>query len=225
MPISGKGILMTAMNVDPAHEADFNLWYDREHLAERVAIDGFLEARRYQAIDAELKYFATYTTGAFADLSSPAYEQALANQTAWSKSNLSRAQDMLRVVGRITASCGQGRGAAMTVVRLRPGLSGSATVDTSKVQTWRDQIVQALDPGMVAGVISMHLIESDPDLSKSLTEPDKPNPGASDWFVLIEGTQAAATRALAQSRLTDAGLPVISTNTYQLLWDLRKAEL
>jgi hypothetical protein len=47
MPMAGKGMLLTSMNIDPAHEAEFNRWYDREHLEERVAIDGFLEARRY----------------------------------------------------------------------------------------------------------------------------------------------------------------------------------
>lgn len=47
MPLAGKGMLLTSMNIDASDEADFNRWYDREHLEERVAIDGFLEARRY----------------------------------------------------------------------------------------------------------------------------------------------------------------------------------
>jgi hypothetical protein len=42
-------MLLTSMDIDPADEAEFNRWYDREHLEERVAIDGFLEARRYVA--------------------------------------------------------------------------------------------------------------------------------------------------------------------------------
>ncbi len=49
MPLAGKGMLLTSMDIDAADEADFNRWYDREHLEERVAIDGFLEARRYVA--------------------------------------------------------------------------------------------------------------------------------------------------------------------------------
>ena len=49
MPLAGKGMLITSMDVDPADEQDFNLWYDREHLAERVGIEGFLEARRWIA--------------------------------------------------------------------------------------------------------------------------------------------------------------------------------
>ena len=47
MPLAGKGMLLTSMDIDPSHEAEFNRWYDREHLEERVAIDGFLEARRW----------------------------------------------------------------------------------------------------------------------------------------------------------------------------------
>ena len=217
MPISGQGMLITAMNVDPAHETDFNLWYDREHVAERVAIDGFVEARRYQAVNAEPAYFATYTTSAFEDLSSPAYKAALANQTEWSKTNLARALNMIRVVGRITVSKGQGRGAVMTVLRLRPDLARATEV--------REQLAKQMDPAMVPGLISAHLIESDPDLSKSLTEPDKPNPGASDWFVLVEGTQITAVDAFTNERLRDTGFEVVSIGSYQLLWDLAKAEL
>ena len=217
MPISGQGMLITAMNVAPAHETDFNLWYDREHVAERVAIDGFVEARRYQAVNAEPAYFATYTTSAFEDLSSPAYKAALANQTEWSKTNLARALNMIRVVGRITVSKGQGRGAVMTVLRLRPDLVRATEV--------REQLAKQMDPAMVPGLISAHLIESNPDLSKSLTEPDKPNPGASDWFVLVEGTQITAVDAFTNERLRDTGVEVVSIGSYQLLWDLAKAEL
>lgn len=217
MPISGKGILITSMNIDPVHEDEFNLWYDREHIAERVAIEGFLEARRYQAVQANPKYFATYTTNRFEDLSSSAYQRALANQTEWSTTNIARFKDMVRVVGRITVSRGQGRGAALSVVRLRPDLDQSTQV--------RQDLSALMDPGNLPGIISMHLIESDPQLSKSLTEPDKPNPGAADWFVLIEGTSVAATQELAQGRFGTTGIETISQGSYQLLWDLAKAEL
>src|SRR5690606_12618251 len=115
MPIRAKGILITSMDIDPQFEDEFNIWYDREHLAERVAIDGFVEARRWVADQAQPKYFATYTTGTFDALTSPAYAKALANQTDWSKKNIARFQNMLRVVGRVTDSQGQGRGAALGV--------------------------------------------------------------------------------------------------------------
>src|SRR6185503_7892576 len=119
MPTAGKGMLLTSMDIDAAHEAEFNRWYDREHLEERVAIDGFLEARRYVAHDGKPKYLSLYSTATFDVLDSPAYRAALANQTAWSKANIARFQNMIRGVARITVSRGTGRGAALGIIRWR----------------------------------------------------------------------------------------------------------
>lgn len=217
MPMPGKGMLITSMDIDPSDEAEFNIWYDREHLAERVAIKGFNEARRWVAVDAKPAFFCTYSTESFEALTSPDYKQALANQTEWSNKMISRFKNMIRAVGRITVSRGQGRGGAMAVVRLRPGQADPKTL--------RDKLHQKMDPGMLPGIISMHLIESDPTLSKSLTEPDKPNPGAADWFVLIDGTDVASVRALADERFKDTGAAVVTVGTYRLMWDLSKSDL
>lgn len=218
MPLLGKGMLITWMDVDPAEEADFNLWYDREHLAERVAIEGFLEARRWIADEAPTKYFCTYSTEAFEALSSPAYKKVLANQTDWSKHHISRFRNPGRVVGRISVSRGQGRGSVLGVVRLRPDAGADAG-------SLRERLRGLLDPGTLPGIISMHLVESDPELSKNLTEPDKPNPGAGDWYVLIDGSDLAPARQLMSARFKEAGAAVVSTGTYRLLWDLAKADL
>jgi hypothetical protein len=217
MPLTGKGMLITSMDVDPADEQDFNLWYDREHLAERVGIDGFLEARRWIAEDAPTKYFCTYSTDTFEALSSPAYKNVLASQTDWSKKHISRFQNFGRVVGRVSASRGQGRGAALGVVRLRPGAEDKPAL--------RTRLHELLDPGMLAGIISLHLVESDPELSKNLNKPDEANPGAGDWYVLIDGTDIAAVQQLMASRFKAPGAPVVSTGAYRLMWDLAKSDL
>ena len=221
MPMAGKGILITSMDIDPAHEAEFNRWYDREHLVERVAIEGFLEARRWIAVESSPKYFCTYSTETFDVLSSPAYKKALANQTEWSKTNIGRFRNMGRVIGRITASRGQGRGAALGVVRLRP--SGDSR------DALRAAMREQLDPGPLDGLISMHLIESDPELSKSLTDPNAPNPGASDCYILIDGTEIEPVRQATEIRFQTLarthGAEIISTGTYRLMWDLAKNEL
>ncbi|NNM73483.1 DUF4286 family protein [Enterovirga aerilata] len=217
MPIAGKGMLITWMDVDPADEADFNLWYDREHLAERVAIEGFMEARRWIAVQAGAKYFNTYSTQSFETLSSPAYKQVLANQTAWSNKHISRFRNPGRVIGRISHSRGQGRGGALGVVRLRPAADGRDAARTG--------LLPLLDPGMLPGIVSLHLVESDPELSRTLTDPDTANPGAADWYVLIDGTDVGAVTQLVESRFQAAGIPVVATGTYRLLWDLVKGEL
>jgi hypothetical protein len=214
-------MLLTSMDVDPADEADFNRWYDREHIAERVAIDGFLEARRYVAHDASPKYLGLYSTRTFDVLSSPAYRTALANQTEWSNRNIAKFQNMIRGVARITASRGKGRGALLGLVRIRPALGSEATL--------RAAIAERLDPLPFDGLISMHLLENDPALSRPLTDPPGvTSPGASDWFVLIDGTGVDAVRTATagfERSIVENGSAVVSAGIYKLLWDLSKSDL
>lgn len=218
MPIAARGMLLTSMDIDAADEADFNRWYDREHIAERVAIDGFVEARRYVAHAGSPKYLSLYSTATFDVLDSPAYRTALANQTEWSKRNIARFRNMIRAVARITISRGRGRGAVLGILRLRP-------IDVDKL---RPMLALRLDPEMLDGGISMHLLESDPALSKSLID-DAPDPGAGDWFALIEGTDVTAVaRAMAlrfdSQELVGFGR-IVSSGIYRLMWDLAKSDL
>jgi hypothetical protein len=220
MPLAGKGMLLTSMDVDAADEADFNRWYDREHLEERVAIDGFLEARRYVAHQGSPKYLSLYSTESFDVLDSPAYRTALANQTAWSKANISRFKNMIRAVARITISSGQGRGAALGILRLRPASGGEDRL--------RAALREKLDPQKLDGIISMHLIESDPVLSKPLTaNPSGSSAGAADWFVLIDGTHVnALPAALERLSVMPLGSGIqVSSGRYNLMWDLARCDI
>jgi hypothetical protein len=222
MPLAGTGMLLTSMDIDPSDEAEFNRWYDREHLEERVAIDGFVEARRYIAHAANPKYLSLYSTLSLEVLDSPAYRAALANQTVWSRANIARFRNMIRAVARITVSRGVGRGSALGLVRIRPATDGSETL--------RAELRDQLDPGGLDGIISMHLIESDPKLSKLLTDqPEASSPGAGDWYVLIDGTDVEAVRAILNQRF-DGGVlatssALISKGTYRLMWDLAKSDI
>jgi hypothetical protein len=222
MPLAGKGMLLTSMDIDPSHEAEFNRWYDREHLEERVAIDGFLEARRYVAHAASPKYLSLYSTESFEVLDGAAYRTALARQTDWSKANIARFKNMIRAVARITISRGTGRGAALGIVRLRP-LAGGA-------DKLRAALRDALDPDALDGIISMHLMESDPVLSRPLTDnPSASDPGAGDWFILIDGTNVNAVSAVIAARFAEPVAPktsaVVSTGIYRLMWDLAKSDI
>jgi hypothetical protein len=222
MPLAGKGMLLTSMDIDPSHEVEFNRWYDREHLEERVAIDGFLEARRYVAHQGSPKYLCLYSTKTFDVLDSPAYRAKLANPTDWSKKTMARFKNMIRAVARITISRGQGRGAALGIIRLRPAAGGEDGL--------RAALREKLDPAKLDGVISMHLIESDTALSRPITDnPSASSLGAGDWYVLIDGTDVGAISAVIAARFTgsaafERGAP-ISAGTYELMWDLAKTDI
>jgi hypothetical protein len=85
MAVQGKGLLAVWTDI-PAHiEAEFNRWYDEEHLAERAGIPGFLNARRYVALQGTPKYVALYDTVDAQVLRSDAYLQVLNHATPWTQ--------------------------------------------------------------------------------------------------------------------------------------------
>jgi hypothetical protein len=219
MPLAGKGMLLTSMDIDPSDEAEFNRWYDREHLEERVAIEGFLEARRYVAHEGSPKYLCLYSTATFDVLDSPAYRAALANPTDWSTKTMARFKNMIRSVAHVTVSRGNGRGSALGIVRLRPAADQHAL---------RGALQNEFDPEQRDGIISMHLIEGDPALSRPINDnPSAPHPGAGDWFILIDARHVSVLPAVI-ARLRDHAAiksAVISSGVYNLMWDLAKNEI
>jgi hypothetical protein len=218
MPLAGKGMLLTSMDIDPADEADFNRWYDREHLEERVAIQGFIEARRYVAHVGSPKYLCLYSTETIDVLDSPAYRARLANPTDWSKRTLARFKNMIRAVARITISRGQGRGAVLGIVRLRP--------QAGQEEGLRAEMNKRLDPGTLDGIVSMHLIESDAGLSGPTAEFPSASTGSGDWYVLIDGTNPSAiSSVLARFTGTAASATQVSSGIYDLMWDLANSDM
>lgn len=61
-PDGAGALLVASMNVDPAAEAEFNDWYDTEHLPQLTAVPGVLSGRRYRVSDteSERRYLALY---------------------------------------------------------------------------------------------------------------------------------------------------------------------
>jgi hypothetical protein len=221
MPLAGKGMLLTSMDIDPKDEADFNRWYDREHLQERVAIEGFIEARRYVARTGSPKYLCLYSTKTIEVLDSPAYRARLANPTAWSAKTTARFENMIRAVAYVSISKGTGRGAVLGIVRLQPQ-GGSEDALRAMLQS-------SLDPNELDGIISMHLIESDPRLSGPTQDLPAATRGASDWFVLIDGVSLGAVSSALAERFARDGVPMpaaqVSSAIYDLMWDLAKGDI
>ena len=44
----GNTVLVVTMDVDQADEEEFNRWYNEQHLPERMAIPGYVSARRFK---------------------------------------------------------------------------------------------------------------------------------------------------------------------------------
>ena len=55
-PDKAEGLLMVAMNVKSEAEADFNAWYNEEHLPRLAAVPGCLSARRFRVRGGTQRY-------------------------------------------------------------------------------------------------------------------------------------------------------------------------
>lgn len=192
MGLRGTGMLITFMDIAPGDEVEFNRWYDGEHVAERVGIPGFIDARRFTSAAGSPKYLAFYEAESLAVLGGEAYRRALNNQTAWSRSVMARFVKPGRIIAELKASHGHGRGGAVAFIRCAPAAGRDAAL-----RGWLDGAMARLveQPGIVA----THLLVNDPALSLPLDADGKPVAGAppapTTWIVIVEATGLAALEA------------------------------
>lgn len=204
------GQLVVWTDVDPAHEADFNRWYDREHMAERVGLPGFEWARRYRSAGGRRRYLALYRTTSLAAFTSPAYRQAYANQTMWSKRNLARMVDPMRRVCAVECKRGAGVGGAIGVVSL------TTAVDPRMLEHLLGNTMT------VDGVLGGHLLMPDTALSTPL-----PNEATEarllEPFLILETTSEFAAERAAGMAARELEVPMERVALLSLMWELRAA--
>jgi hypothetical protein len=221
MALRGKGMLITLTEVKSRDEADFNEWYNREHIDERVNLPGFHRARRYVAVKASPKYFATYECDTVNDLMTPGYLHLLANQTAWSQAVMARFTHFNRLTVRIQVDLTHGVGGAITCVRFVP--------DPRRRKPLLEWLQDISLPKAIArnGMLGACAAENDIDIANApLQDKSMDHPRALDaeWVVLLEGADPTATAAAAREAFKLTALkrfgvtqaPVVGT--YRLLY-------
>lgn len=146
------GILAIFNNVATGREAEFEEWFQHEHLAERIAVPGFLIGRRHEAVSGQLRYFNFYVTQSVDVLKSAAYLERLDQPTPMTRTVMSEIfKDMNRTVCHRTFRLGAMRGIGVVAVRFgkRPV---EATLKAAIEMQMRDKAVacgeiwQAADP-------------------------------------------------------------------------------
>ena len=115
------GLLAVWNAIAPGDEAEFNTWYDGEHVPERLALPGFLGARRYRDLSAAHRYCALYDTDSPQSLASPAYLERLANPTPATRAIMGRFRDMHRAVCSVAFDVGPLRTAGRTLAIVELG--------------------------------------------------------------------------------------------------------
>ena len=97
-PAGANGLLVNAMSVDPAHEAEFNEWYDHEHIPALASVPGTLCARRFRDDKGTHRYLALYHLASPEVPATAAWKQAAA--TPWTERLRPHFRDHLRIVAR-----------------------------------------------------------------------------------------------------------------------------
>jgi len=102
-PKSGaNGLLLNAMNAAPEGEADFNKWYDEEHIPALASVPGCLAARRFRIVsgasDGNQRYLALYHLASPEVQASEAWKKAV--DTPWTRKVRPHMRDGLRIVLR-----------------------------------------------------------------------------------------------------------------------------
>lgn len=97
-PEGAGGFLLVSMVIAPEIDADFNAWYDTEHLPALGGVPGVLAARRFKARDGSRRYTALY------HMTSPNVMQSAmwkaAATSAWTEKLTPHFQDFVRVRAR-----------------------------------------------------------------------------------------------------------------------------
>jgi hypothetical protein len=95
-----KGILIAAMNFTDVAADEFNDWYDTEHLPERLAVPGFLNAERWLGINNPKDSVALYDLDAVGVLHGAPYRAVGgANGSPWTKRVTGRTRSIMRMEG------------------------------------------------------------------------------------------------------------------------------
>ena len=221
MPLHGKGMLVVFCEVKARDERDFNEWYNREHIDERVNLPGFHRGRRYVAVRGSPKYLATYECDSVDDLAAPGYLHMLANPTRWTQSVTARFTRFERLASRVQVDLMNGVGGAVVAVRFVP-----EPRERDALVAWlHDDALPKIvaRPGMVGAAALENDLEvaNAPLRDKSM---DHPRAEQAEWVVLLEGTQTSAVSQAARrffnfTVLKRYGVTVTPTiGTYRLLF-------
>jgi len=97
-----QGLLAAFMNPPVDDERGFNAWYDEEHVPLRLAVPGFLSARRYKAAeDNGPRYLALYDLESVDVLKTSGYERLAQERSERETDMLRRIPMMDRRVARL----------------------------------------------------------------------------------------------------------------------------
>jgi hypothetical protein len=203
------GILAIFNNIAPGREAEFEEWFQHEHLAERIAVPGFLIGRRHEAISGQPRYFNFYVTQSVEVLRSAAYLGRLDEPTPMTRRVMSEIfQDMIRTVCRRTFRLGAMRGTGVVAVRFGEGRTEAALKATIE-RLMRDKAVACGEVWRAANQLEFPI---------SMEERLRGGDRKIEMCLLVETLRMPEAEAIAVALAKE--FPSAETGVYRLLCEI-----
>jgi hypothetical protein len=221
------GILAVWSDIDVAGEDDYNAWYDREHLFERLDVPGFHRGYHYVTVSGSPRYFTYFVTDNAAVMASQVY-LAQANQPSpWTRRVLPYFRNTNRTACNVVYRIGRGYGGASLTIRLATIAGQEDELIAWLSETQLPTLIE--QPGLIGAQIwradrSATLVPVED--RRLRPEPDQ----VAELVVFVEGTLVDRLKAVAGGGLSSDSLvahggdrPLIAI--HQLLNGAEKEEL
>ncbi|MBD7919605.1 hypothetical protein H9657_15145 [Cellulomonas sp. Sa3CUA2] len=193
----GQGVMLYTVDLAPADEDLFDLWYTHQHLPERVGTPGFLRGRRYVRREGSPgpRHLTVYETADTAVFRSAEYLRRLDTPTPLTQQAVTLFVEPWRSVMRVLFSHGAAVGRELSVVHLE---SDDAAALARLVE---EQAAVVLADTTMCG---LHLVEADLEATQAKSSTSEgqgaAERAASPECVLladgVAGTAAALRRVL-----------------------------
>jgi len=127
-----RALLLVWTDIPTNLETEFNDWYNREHLRERVEVPGFIRGRRFAAISAAPKYLALYEARSAEVMQSEAYLRLKRTRDAHTLQFAPLFRNTIKATCDIVAHAGAGEGAFLVLLPI--------TADPERLASFRDWV-------------------------------------------------------------------------------------
>lgn len=174
---------------------NFTEWHNREHIPERLGIDGFLRGRRYIATTGTPEYFTLYEVRDTDVLAGAPYLARLNNPTPWTTRSVAHFRNVARSLCRTDISSGAGSGGLLATLRF-----DCPTQHDTALMSWLTATLA--DLARRPGIAAHHVCRADLAVStaKTAEQTGRPDNAVPRWVVMVEAsTEAPLAAALADT--------------------------
>lgn len=196
--LTTQGILIVWTDIDPEIEADFNEWYNREHLPDRIPrMPGFLRGRRYVATTGAPKYLTYYDLHSAAVMLSAAHTDLRKARTDRDRFFVPQFRNTIKGICDVVCRAGNGDGGELVLLPV--------AAEAGQEQAFSEGVCATLLPSLAAsrGVASVvYAARNDAVTQASSARDDRGGDRYLDGLIAVETTDAAGVAAALEALST-----------------------